>query len=118
VLLDVEVGFVVEDGIEDEGGFPHRGGDDLGAVLGVLVGGPSRAGKPQRPRKKELRRRLIATVTPPTREALDERARATQVSFADILIEAWLHHGEALADEYKPDPLLAKREKVGVRKPR
>ncbi len=78
----------------------------------------NRTKKAEEPREKELRRRLIATVTPPTREALEERARATQVSFADVLIEAWLRHGEALAAEYKPDPLLAKREELGVRKPR
>jgi phenylpyruvate tautomerase PptA (4-oxalocrotonate tautomerase family) len=78
----------------------------------------TRTTKAEESREKELRRRLIATVTPPTREALEERARATQVSFADVLIEAWLRHGEALASEYEPDPLLAKREELGVRKPR
>ena len=78
----------------------------------------ARTKKAKEPREKEIRRRLIATVTPPTREALEERARATQVSFADVLIEAWLRHGEALAAEYEPDPLLAKREELGVRRPR
>ena len=78
----------------------------------------TRAKKAEEPREKQLRRRLIATVTPPTREALEEKARATQGSFADVLIEAWLRHGEALAAEYEPDPLFAKREELGVRKPR
>jgi len=40
VFFDFEVGFVVEDGVEDVGGFSDGGWDDSGAVLGVSVGGP------------------------------------------------------------------------------
>ena len=40
VFLDVEIRFVVEDGIEDERGFSYRGGDQPRAVLAVLVRRP------------------------------------------------------------------------------
>lgn len=69
-------------------------------------------------REKELRRRLIATLTPPTKELLNERARVTRSSFSDVLIEAWLSHGEVLEQEYQPDERLERRQKLGVRKPR
>ena len=36
----LEVGLVIEDDIEDVGGFSHGGGDNPGSVLGVAVRGP------------------------------------------------------------------------------
>ena len=78
----------------------------------------AKAKSSQADRGKELRRRLIATVTPPTRELLEQRARESRSSFADVLIEAWLNHADGLAKEYKPDALTTKREQLGVRKPR
>ena len=69
-------------------------------------------------REKELRQRLIATLTPPTKERLTETARSRQASFSDVLIEAWLSHGDALAQENQPDEQLERRQKLGVRTPR
>ena len=46
VLQDRQLGLVVEDLVEDVGRVPHRGGDDLGAVLGELVRGPGVEGHP------------------------------------------------------------------------
>ena len=46
VFEDREVGLVVEDLIEDVGGISHGRGDDLGAILGVLVRGPGVESQP------------------------------------------------------------------------
>jgi len=45
VLEDRQLGLVVEDLVEDVGRVPHRGRDDLGAVLRELVRGPGVEGQ-------------------------------------------------------------------------
>ncbi len=103
---------------------PTSDSENQGAEAGRTRSKPARSRRPKEPkspepgREKELRQRLIASLTPPTKERLDERARTKQASFADVLIEAWLNHGDALEQENQPDEQLERRQKLGVRRPR
>lgn len=78
---------------------------------------PTQLAQEQAP-EREIRRRLNASVTPPTKEQLTESARSRQASYSDVLIDAWLNYADALEREHQPDDQLERRQTLGVRRAR